>query len=136
MSNAAVRTAIAAHDLLPEGLRLESLGIETGRVSISVASEARRCACAVCGRGSSRVHSRHARAVSDLPWHGVFVALRVRARRFFRDEASCARRIFCERPPEINTRARKTCRLEEGLLAIVFELGERVGVRLARIVPW
>lgn len=29
-----MRTAIAPHELLPKGLRLESLSIETGRVSI------------------------------------------------------------------------------------------------------
>ncbi len=126
-----MRTVIAAHELLPEGLRLEGLGIETGRVSISVASEARICSCPVCGCGSSRVHSSYARAVSDLPWHGISVTLRVRARRLFCDEASCERRIFCERLPEIAARARKTGRLDEALLAIVFELGGRAGARLA-----
>jgi hypothetical protein len=33
-----MRTAIAPHELLPEGLYLETLGIETGRVGISAAS--------------------------------------------------------------------------------------------------
>ncbi len=37
-----MRTAIATHELLPEGLYLESLSIETGRVSIRVASETGR----------------------------------------------------------------------------------------------
>ena len=40
-----MRTAIATHELLPEGLYLESLSIETGRVSISAASETRRSRC-------------------------------------------------------------------------------------------
>jgi transposase len=126
-----MRTAIAAHELLPEGLRLESLGIETGRVTISVSSGARRCVCPLCGRGSSRVHSRYRRTVSDLPWHGISVTLEVRARRLFCDAGPCGRRIFCERLPEIAARARKTGRLEEALLAIVFELGGRAGARLA-----
>ena len=50
---------------------------------------------------------------------------------FFCDEASCERRIFCERLPDVAARARKTSRLEEALLAIVFELGGRAGARLA-----
>ena len=126
-----VRTVIATHELLPKGLRLESLSIETGRVGISVASGASGSHCPVCGRGSSRAHSRYSRTVSDLPWHGTSVTIEVRARRFFCDEASCERRIFCERLPEIAARARKTGRLEEALLAIAFELGGRAGARLA-----
>ncbi|MDQ3521806.1 MAG: ISL3 family transposase [Gemmatimonadota bacterium] len=49
----------------------------------------------------------------------------------FCDEASCERRIFCERLPDVAARARKTGRLEGGLLAIVLELGGRAGARLA-----
>ncbi len=59
------------------------------------------------------------------------MTLRIRARRFFCDDPSCERTIFCERPPEIAAHARKTNRLEEALLAIAFELGGRAGARLA-----
>ena len=55
------------------------------------------------------------------------MTLEVRARRFFCDEASCERRIFCERLPEVAARARKTDRLEEALLAVALELGGRAG---------
>ncbi len=128
-----MRTANAPHELLPGGLYLESLSIGTERVGIRVASEASRSRCPLCGLVSSRVHSRYSRAVSDLPWHGISVTLEVvRARRFFCDEASCERRIFCERLPEkIAARARKTDRLEEALLAIALQLGGRAGARLA-----
>lgn len=126
-----MRTAIAHHELLPGGLYLESLSIQTGRVGIRVASGASKSRCPVCGLVSSRVHSRYSRTVSDLPWHGLPVTLEVRARRFFCDEPSCERRIFCERLPEVAARARKTGRLEEALLAIALELGGRAGARLA-----
>jgi len=126
-----MRTAIAPHELLPKGLDLESLSIETGRVSISVSSGTSRSVCPLCGRRSSRVHSRYLRTVSDLPWHGISIELEVRARRFFCDEPSCERKIFCERLEEVAARARKTSRLEEALLAIALELGGRAGVRLA-----
>jgi transposase len=125
-----MKTAITAHELLPEGLHLQSLAIESGRVSISVASGTSRSRCPLCGRGSSRVHSRYSRTVYDLPWHGLSVELEVRTRRFFCDEPSCERRIFCERLPGVAARARKTDRLEQALLAIAFELGGRAGARL------
>jgi hypothetical protein len=59
-----VRTAIAPHELLLEGLYLGSLSIETGRVGISAASGTRRSLCPFCGRSSARVHSRYSRTVS------------------------------------------------------------------------
>ena len=123
---------MANHELLPEGLHLDGLSIETGRVGIHASSGSSSGICPSCGRGSSRAHSRYSRTVSDLPWHGISVTLEVRARRFFCDQASCERRIFCERLPKIAPRARKTGRLEEALLAIAFELGGRAGARLAR----
>src|SRR5215218_5829670 len=126
-----MRTVIASHELLPRGLKLESLSIEAGHVSICVGSGATRCVCPVCGHRSARAHSRYHRTVSDLPWHGISVTLNIRARRFFCDDPSCKRKIFCERLPEVATRARKTSRLEEALLAIVLELGGRASARLA-----
>jgi transposase len=71
-----MRTTIATHALLPKGLYLENPSIETGRVSISAVSGTRRLRCPPCGRGSSRVHSRYSRTVSDLPWHGLSVESR------------------------------------------------------------
>ena len=121
----------AEQDLIPKGLRTEQLSIERGGVTISVASVEPSGRCPVCDRLSRRVHSRYTRTITDLPWHGAPVLLRARVRRFFCDEISCERRIFCERLPEIAARARKSGRLEEALLAIVLELGGRAGARLA-----
>jgi transposase len=126
-----MRTVIANHHLTPRGLQLEALNIEAGKVTIFANSRESRARCPVCASGSSRVHSRYLRTVSDLPWHGISIELEVRARRFFCDESSCERKIFCERLPEVAARARKTSRLEEALLAIALELGGRAGVRLA-----
>lgn len=126
-----MRTVIANHELLPKGLNLESLSIGAGKVTLFASSRESRARCPVCGSGSSRAHSRYLRTVSDLPWHGIRVKLKVHARRFFCDHPSCGRRIFCERLEEVAARARKTSRLEEALLAIALELGGRAGARLA-----
>src|SRR5829696_431391 len=115
-----MRTVISNHELLPRGLKLEALSIEAAKIVILFASSYEsRAHCPLCGSGSSRVHSRYLRTVSDLPWHGVSVKLDVHVRRFFCDETSCQRRIFCERL------------LEEAVLAIVLGLGGRAGARLA-----
>ncbi len=113
------------------GLEFERVVPDGERLAIELRTAARGAACPLCGRPSTRVHSRYSRKISDLPRHGTPVVLRVRARRFFCDETSCERRIFCERLPEVAAHARKTDRMEEALLAIVLELGGRAGARLA-----
>jgi len=109
----------------PSGLEFERVVPDGGRLALELRTAAKRAACPLCGRPSTRMHSRYSRKISDLPRHGTPVVLRVRARRFFCDHA------YCERLPEVAARARKTDRLEEALLAIVLELGGRAGARLA-----
>ncbi len=118
-------------DLIPKGLRAESLSIHRGRVEISVAPVAQSARCPVCGHPSRRVHSRYVRTIADLPWHGTPVVFRARVRRFFCDEGPCERKIFCERLPEVAAHSRKSSRLDDALLLIAFELGGRAGARLA-----
>lgn len=79
-----MRTVTANHKLLPRGLQLESLNIETGKVTIFASSGESRSRCPVCGHGSSRTHSRYHRTVSDLPWHGISVKLKVELQRLGR----------------------------------------------------
>jgi len=90
-----MRTVIANHKLLPKGLEFEGLCIEAGKVALLVRSCESGACCPVCGSGSLRAHSRYLRTVSDLPWHGMSVKLKVHVRRFFCDDPSCERRIFC-----------------------------------------
>lgn len=54
-----MRTVIAAHELLPKGLQLEGLCIEAGKVTVLASPVGSRSCCPLCGRGSSRVHSRY-----------------------------------------------------------------------------
>src|SRR5215208_5837738 len=75
-----MRTAIAPHELLPKGLEVQTLRIETGRVSIGVASATRRSVCPLCGRTSSRVHSRHARKTVRLEEALLAIALELGGR--------------------------------------------------------
>ena len=118
-------------DLIPKGLRAESLSIHPGRVDISVAPVALSAKCPLCGHPSRRVHSRYARKIADLPWHGTPVVFRARVRRFFCDVGPCEREIFCERLPEVEAHARKSSRLDDALLLVAFDLGGRAGARLA-----
>lgn len=84
-------------NLILEGLRTEHLLVGCDGVTIFVEPVATSVRCPECAGRSGRVHSRYARTISDLPWHGVPVTIRARVRRFFCDEPTCERVIFCER---------------------------------------
>lgn len=118
-------------DLIPKGLRAESLSIHPGRVDIFVTPVAHSAECPLCGQPSRRIHSRYVRKIADLPWHGTPVVFHARVRRFFCDVGPCKRGIFCERLPEVAAHARKSSRLDDALLLVAFELGGRAGARLA-----
>ena len=51
--------------------------------------------------GTARLWRIAATCVPPRTWHGISVALKIHPRRFFCDDLSCKRKIFCERLPEI-----------------------------------
>jgi transposase len=118
---------------IPERLHVEALSFARDSVTIHASTDnpAPRCPC--CEQPSSRVHGHYTRTLSDLPWGGVPVRLRVRVRKFFCDEPSCERKIFAERLEEVaRPFARGTERQREALEWIAFALGGEAGARLAR----
>ncbi len=102
------------------------------RITIVAAPRSSQSACPLCGAVSGRVHSHYSRSLADLPWQGRTVVLQVRARRFRCVSASCSRRIFTERLPNVvPPRARRTARLGGIQCHIGLALGGEPGSRLA-----
>src|SRR5215207_1608077 len=128
-----------SHRLLPQGMRITYLCANDAGWVLNVEPEADCARCSMCGSRSERVHSRYTRTASDLPWRGIAVTMKVRARTFFCDRPSCERRIFCERKifaerlAEVaHVHARSTDRQREALEWIALALGGEAGARLAR----
>ncbi len=123
--------------ILPDPKRLHLIhlmAIET-EIAAVVETSSASVPCPLCGRSSSRVHSRYVRSVADVPWHGVPFRLRLHVRRFFCDEPTCPRAIFVERLPGIVApRARRTERLDAWMQAVGFALGGAAGTRLLRVL--
>ena len=113
-------------------LRLDGITLADGRITVVAATVRRRARCPLCGRSSTRVHSRYWRTVADQPWGGRAVTIRLQARRFRCANAACARRIFVERLPDLApVAARRTPPLRAALERIGFVTGARPDVRLA-----
>ncbi len=117
---------------IPEQLHVESLSTSPDGITIHSVPKDTGGRCPGCSGHSRRVHSRYTRTLADLPWAGISVRLRVRARKFFCDDPSCVQKIFAERLDEVaQPRARRTDRQNEALLLIGLSLGGRAGARLA-----
>ncbi len=119
--------------LLPEGLQIWMIAIESDGVTISVGTTSGDVPCPVCNRLSNRVHRYCNRILADLPWLGRTVKLRVRARHLYCRNPSCPRKVFSERLTGIaGVYTRRTDRLAEMLLGTGYELGGEAGARQAR----
>jgi transposase len=89
--------------------------------------------CPECGQPCHRVHSYYERRLSDLPWNGIPVKIRLRTRRFFCDGTNCAGWIFAERLPGTSgTYSRRTQRMQETLCWLALALGGEAGARTAQ----
>jgi transposase len=120
--------------LLPptRAVRLTEVTMESAKVCLQLMTTAVAAGCPRCAVPSSSVHSRYQRHLTDLPWGTRPVSIQLTVRKFVCRNASCPRRIFTERVPElVATYARKTQRLIAALQAIGVALGGQAGARLA-----
>ena len=92
--------------------------------------------CSGCGTVSPRVHSRYGRRLADTAISGQETAIDLEVRRFFCDNADCAKKTFAEQVDQLTFRyGRRTvtlqCLLQQVALALGGQAGERLAERLA-----
>lgn len=119
----------------PENLRLEDWNLDptTKQLKLTLSSTQTVATCPVCQVNSQKVHSRYERTLRDISCVDYPMLLLLRVRKFFCTNATCHRRIFTERLPQVTLPwARQTCRFAERLLAIGVALGGAAGVRLSQ----
>ncbi len=102
---------------------------------VHVVSTRGKVYCPLCFSLAKRRHSRYTRVVADLPCAGFRVQLRLQMRKFFCENADCARKIFTERVPSfVEPWAQTTVRLRQAVQALgtatCGELGTRLAMRL------
>jgi transposase len=117
----------------PKLLNLTSIRATENAITLVATTSSRVALCPVCGKGSTRVHSRYTRMLADLPWQGIPVTVHLHVRRFFCDEANCERAIFAERLPSVVAHyGRRTERLDGWFTHVSFALGGEAGSRLLK----
>jgi transposase len=116
----------------PQALGLESLAVKDTQVVLVVKTIQLIALCPKCHQPSSRVHSRYERTLTDLPCFAATVQIQLLTRRFFCDNQTCVRRIFCERLPRVVVAyGRQTVRFNHALHLIGMMLGGQAGASLA-----
>jgi transposase len=110
------------------GLRVDRVWRVAQTLHITATTTQRWARCPLCGRRSTRVHSRYERRLMDLPWGGTPVTIHLHSRRFRCRVRWCRRAIFTERLPNLlAASARRTARASTHLLRVAFALGGEPG---------
>jgi len=122
--------------LLPLGmsLRVEDLVVDAEDQEVTVELEAivSSCPCPSCKLPAARIHSHYRRTVADLPWASLIVRLSLHVRKFFCDNAACARKLFTERLPTlVAPSARRTVRVAQQQQQLGLALGGNPSARLS-----
>ncbi len=124
---------------LPEGMVIGQVEISQTQLTVEVISTQPCVRCPGCGSSSDAVHCQYQRTVHDVPCGGRKVVLRLKVRKFVCRTATCPRKVFAERLPElVRPWARVSNRLLEELKAIGLaasaEVSERLAPRLGMII--
>lgn len=117
---------------LSDELRIDQVSATASVLVVQVVSTQVVSGCPLCGQASAQIHSRYQRMVADVPCGNRPVRLQLEVRKFFCRTATCPRKIFTERLPDlVQPSARLTNRLRLALQAVGVATGGEVGARLA-----
>lgn len=117
---------------LPEDLEITSISETPEELLVRVTSHRQTSLCPLCSTPSSIIHSYYRRKPRDLPCAGRLIRLMLTVKKFVCRMASCPRKIFTERLPDlIEVSSRLTKRLRSAVQEIGFATGGKGGERLA-----
>jgi hypothetical protein len=118
---------------LPDELGITSISVTEQELHVRVTSNRMSSQCPLCSTPSSAIHSYYRRKPLELPCVGKTVRLLLSVRKFFCRVASCPRKIFTERLPElIEPSSRLTTRLRTMVQAICVAFNAKGGARLGK----
>jgi transposase len=116
---------------LPDGLEITSISEPEHELLVRVTSTRTHALCPICSTPSSSIHSYYRRKSLELPCTGKTVRLLLSVKKFFCRMASCPRKIFTERLPElIEPSSRLTTHLRTVVQAICAAFNAKGGARL------
>ncbi len=86
---------------LPEGMGIGQIEITATQLTVEVISTQPCASCPECGSLSDHIHCHYQRTVHDVPCGGRKMVLQLRVRKFSCWTATCPRKVFAERLPDL-----------------------------------
>ncbi|MDQ0605087.1 transposase [Streptomyces canus] len=118
-----------------DAVRVERVWSAGGVVRVEARTRELAVACADCGYGSTRVHSRYCRPLADVAVGGRPVLIGLSVRRLFCDAPGCRRRTFAEQVEGLTVRYQRRSPLVQHLVVMAgVLLAGRGGARLLQIL--
>lgn len=104
--------------MLDKNLEYKRYEVVGETINIYVESIIHKVKCPNCGEESGKVHSRKIRKIQDLPMSGKKVNIMLERRKIFCGNRECRCKTFTETFEFIETKSRKTKRLQEEILRV------------------
>lgn len=101
---------------LGEDYKLDNYRIKKDVVVFEISSIRQELVCPYCGEKSRKVHSTYEREIQDLPMQNKKVVLLVKTRKMFCTNCLCNRKTFSERHSFVDSKSKKTLRLEKNII--------------------
>ena len=101
---------------LGEDFCLDNYIIKDSEVIFKISSTKLEMRCPYCGELSRKVHSTYQREVQDLPLQNKKTILLVKTRKFICSNPAGSKKTFSERLPFVDTKGKKTYRLENSII--------------------
>ncbi len=118
---------------LPDELEITSISETEQELQVRITSNRSSSLCPLCSTPSYTIHSYYRRKPLELPSVGKTVRLLLSVKKFFCRVASCPRKIFTERLPELlEPSSRLTTRLRGIVQAICAAFNAKGGARLGK----
>lgn len=104
--------------MLDQNLEYLSHELMNDTLYISIKSNKESLACPVCGKKSSKVHSRYKKSFKDLPIQGKKVVNVIQNRNMFCINPDCDKYTFAETFEFIDSKGKKTKRLIDEIVRV------------------
>lgn len=116
------------------GITIDGVHIDDHKIEINAQIKGKSAMCPMCGKKSTRVHSRYYRKLQDLSVFTKEVSIRLRARKFICTNSRCQRKIFSQQLSSgLDRYSRRTTRATELLTQMSLEVSARKGSWLSRL---
>ena len=117
-----------------DNLQQDGISEAVGSLTVFLHTAGKGASCPYCGHFSHRLHSYYSRHIQDLEVYGHTLELVIKVGKYYCENVSCPRKIFCEPLSFLARRyGRRSYLVEERIRSISLELTSRKASSLLQL---